>query len=80
MLIRERIFPVSKLEILSMNKILFCRKYFLFFLIINSLNNSILGEERSCIDYPYPNGIYLKDNLVLNFLYIYVLFAINFIL
>ena len=46
-----------------MNKILFCRKYFLFFLIINSLNNSILGEERSCINYPYPNGIYIKDNL-----------------
>ena len=46
-----------------MNKILFIRKYFLFFLIINSFNNSALGEERSCINYPYPDGIYVKDNL-----------------
>jgi len=45
-----------------MNKILFCRKYFLVILIINSFNTSVFGKERNCLNYPYPEGIYLKRN------------------
>ena len=45
-----------------MNKLLFCKKYLLFFLIINSFNTSAFGKERNCFNYPYPDGIYLKIN------------------
>ena len=45
-----------------MNKLLSCKKYLLAFLIINSFNNSAVGKERNCLNYPYPNGIYLKSN------------------
>ncbi len=45
-----------------MNKLLYCIKYLLAFLIINSLNNSAVGKERNCLNYPYPDGIYLKRN------------------
>ena len=52
---------VLKLKILSMNKFLFCKKYFFVFLIINSLNISVFGKERNCLNYPYPDGIYYKN-------------------
>ncbi len=45
-----------------MNKFLFCRKYLLVLLITNSFDNSILGEEKSCLNYPYPEGIHIKNN------------------
>ena len=44
-----------------MNRFLFCRKYIFIFLMINFFNNSVLSEERSCSNYPYPDGIYLKS-------------------
>ena len=43
-----------------MNRFLFCGKYMFIFLIINLFNTSALGGERSCLNYPYPEGIYLK--------------------
>jgi len=56
-------FLVLKLKTLSMNKLLFSRNYFLVILIINSFNTSVFGKERNCLNYPYPDGIYLKKNL-----------------
>ena len=50
-----------KLKISSMNKFLFCKKYFFVFLIINSFNISVFGKERNCLNYPYPDGIYYKN-------------------
>ena len=46
-----------------MNKLLFSRKYFLVILIISSFNTSVFGKERDCLNYPYPDGIYLRKNL-----------------
>ena len=46
-----------------MNKLLFSRKYFLVILIISSFNTYVFGKERDCLNYPYPDGIYLKKNL-----------------
>ena len=46
-----------------MNKLIYSRKYFLVILIIHVFNTSVLGKERNCLNYPYPDGIYLKKNL-----------------
>ena len=43
-----------------MSRFLFCGKYFFIFLMINFLNTSVFSEERDCLNYPYPEGIYLK--------------------
>ena len=45
-----------------MSRLLFSRKYLLVFLIINFPNISVFGEEKSCLNYPYPDGIYVKGN------------------
>ncbi len=29
--------------------------------MINLINNTVFGEERNCLNYPYPDGIYLKN-------------------
>ena len=50
-------------ERLQMNKFLFYKKYILIFLMINSFNNYVFGEEKNCLNYPYPEGIYLKSKL-----------------
>ena len=55
--------PVLRLKTLSMNKLLFCKKYFLVILIIHSFNTSVFGKERNCLNYPFSDGIYLKKNL-----------------
>tara|TARA_A100001035_G_C27451217_1_gene350307 strand:+ start:71 stop:502 length:432 start_codon:yes stop_codon:yes gene_type:complete len=41
---------------------LFCRKYIFIFWVINFFNNSVFGEEIKCLNYPYPEGIYMKSN------------------
>ncbi len=43
-----------------MNSFLFCKKYIFIFLIFNFFNTSAFGLERNCLNYPYPEGIYLK--------------------
>ena len=40
----------------------FFKKYLLVLLIINTFNNSIFGEEKNCLNYPYPDGMYLRIN------------------
>ena len=45
-----------------MSRFLSCRKYLLVCLIINFPNISVFGEEKNCLNYPYPNGIYVKGN------------------
>ena len=44
-----------------MNKFYFFRNYLLFFSIINLYNPSVFGEEKNCLNYPYPDGIYFKN-------------------
>tara|TARA_B100000524_G_C23626421_1_gene361639 strand:- start:260 stop:697 length:438 start_codon:yes stop_codon:yes gene_type:complete len=43
-----------------MIRFLFCRKYFFVFFIINFFNNSVFSEQNSCLNYPYPEGIYIN--------------------
>jgi len=43
-----------------MNKFLFFRKYIFTFLVINFLTIYVLGDERNCLNYPFPEGIYYK--------------------
>ena len=43
-----------------MIRFLFCRKYIFFFFIINFFNNSVLSEQSSCLNYPYPEGIFIN--------------------
>ena len=38
----------------------FCRKYIFVFLITNFFNNSALSEQSSCLNYPYPEGIFIN--------------------
>ena len=45
-----------------MNRYLFFAKYIFIFFIINLFNNSVFGEQSNCLDYPYPEGIYIKRN------------------
>ena len=49
------------LERLLMNRFLICRNYIFILLIINFLKAPVFGEERNCLNYPYPEGIYLKS-------------------
>ena len=48
-----------------MNKFYFFRNYLLFLSIINLYNPSVFGEEKNCLNYPYPDGIYFKNKWVL---------------
>ena len=43
-----------------MIRFLFCRKYIFVFFIINFFNNSVLSEQSSCLNYPYPEGIFIN--------------------
>ena len=43
-----------------MNKFLFFRKYIFTFLLINYFTIYVLGDERNCLNYPFPEGIYYK--------------------
>ena len=43
-----------------MIKFLFYRKYIFVFFIIISFNNYVLSEESSCLNYPYPEGIFIN--------------------
>jgi len=43
-----------------MIRFLFCRKYIFVIFIINFFNNSVLSEQRSCLNYPYPEGIFIN--------------------
>ena len=54
-----------------MNKFLLYRIYYLFFLIIITLNSYVLGKERNCSNYPYPNGIHIKSNFMKKNQFIY---------
>tara|TARA_Y100001978_G_scaffold122761_1_gene109520 strand:- start:2382 stop:2843 length:462 start_codon:yes stop_codon:yes gene_type:complete len=50
------------LERLRMIRFLICEKYiFVFFLLLISFNAFAAGKERNCLNYPYPEGIYLKS-------------------
>lgn len=43
-----------------MIRFLFCRKYIFVIFIINFFNNSVLSEQSSCLNYPYPEGIFIN--------------------
>ena len=38
----------------------FCRKYIFVFFITTFFNNSALSEQSSCLNYPYPEGIFIN--------------------
>ena len=46
-----------------MNRFLIFRNYIFIFLITNFINASVFGEESNCLNYPYPEGIYIKNKL-----------------
>ena len=52
------------LERFTMNSFLFFRKYILVVMVINSFGTSVFSEERNCLFYPYPEGIYLKKKFM----------------
>ena len=54
-----------------MNKFLLYRKYYLFFLITITLNSYVLGKERNCSTYPYPEGMHIKSNFMKKKQFIY---------
>ena len=43
-----------------MIRFLFCRKYIFIFFIINFFNNYALSEQSSCLNYPYPEGLFIN--------------------
>tara|TARA_B100000212_G_scaffold318487_1_gene274964 strand:- start:568 stop:1005 length:438 start_codon:yes stop_codon:yes gene_type:complete len=43
-----------------MIRFLFYKKYIFVFFIINFFNNSVLSEQSSCLNYPYPEGIFFN--------------------
>ena len=43
-----------------MNKFLFSRKCIFILFMINFFNTSVIGEDKNCLNYPYPEGIYFK--------------------
>ena len=47
-----------------MNSFLFFRKYFLIVMIINLFSTSVFSEQRNCLFYPYPEGIFLKKKFM----------------
>ena len=51
------------LERLLMTRFLIFRNYIFIFLITNFINASVFGEQSNCLDYPYPEGIHLRNKL-----------------
>ena len=47
-----------------MNSFLFFRNYNLVVLVINLFGTSVFSEERNCLFYPYPEGIFLKKKFM----------------
>ena len=47
-----------------MNSFLFYGKYFLIVMIINLFSTSVFSEQRNCLSYPYPEGLFLKKNFM----------------
>ena len=43
-----------------MNRFLFSGKCIFILLMINVFNTSVFGEERNCLNYLYPEGIYFN--------------------
>ena len=52
------------LERFTMNSFLFFRKYILVVMVINLFGTSVFSEERDCLSYPYPEGIFLKKKFM----------------
>ena len=48
------------LERIFMNRFLFSGKSIFILLMINVFNTSVFGEEKNCLNYPYPEGIYFN--------------------
>ena len=47
-----------------MNSFLFFRKYILVVMVINLFGTSVFSEERNCLFYPYPEGIFFKKKFM----------------
>ena len=47
-----------------MNSFLFFGKYFLIVMIINLFSTSVFSEQKNCLSYPYPEGLFLKKNFM----------------
>ena len=47
-----------------MNSFLFFRKYFLVLMVINLFCTSVFSEQRNCLFYPYPEGIFFKKKFM----------------
>ena len=47
-----------------MNSLLFFKKHFLFLMIINLFSTSVFSEQRNCLFYPYPEGLFLKKKFM----------------
>ena len=47
-----------------MNSFLFFSKYFLILTLINLFSTSVFSEQRNCLSYPYPEGIFLKKKFM----------------
>ena len=52
------------LERLLMNRFLSRRKCIFILLMINLFNTSVFSEESNCLNYPYPEGIYIKRKFI----------------
>ena len=48
----------------TMNRFLFFGKNLLILMIINLFSTSVFSEQRNCLFYPYPEGIFLKKNFM----------------
>ena len=46
-----------------MNRFLVFRNYIFIILMTNFINVSVFGEQSNCLDYPYPEGIYIRNKL-----------------
>ena len=44
-----------------MNRFTFRRKYIFILLMMNFFNASVLSDQSNCLNYPYPEGIYIKN-------------------
>tara|TARA_B100000674_G_C37584207_1_gene797767 strand:+ start:98 stop:535 length:438 start_codon:yes stop_codon:yes gene_type:complete len=47
-----------------MNSLLFFKKHFLFLMIINLFSTSVFSEQRNCLFYPYPEGLFLEKKFM----------------
>ena len=46
-----------------MNRFLVFRNYIFIILMTNFINVSVFGEQSNCLDYPYPEGIHIRNKL-----------------